>query len=123
GETLRFHDSGGTTCGGRAARRTPTDAKGTDVTQSPRLPELEHHDDFVARHIGPGPDEQAAMLATLGLSSLAELIERVVPESIRWDKPLDLPGPVSETEALDCLRALADANVRVTSLIGCGYHD
>src|SRR3954447_18267375 len=63
------------------------------------------------------------MLAALGLSSRAELVDRVVPDSIRWDKPLDLPGPVSERDALARLEQLAGRNQVVRSLIGCGYSD
>ena len=87
------------------------------------LESLEGHAEFIGRHIGPSPDEQAEMLAELGLTSLDELIDRVVPSSIRWDAPLDLPGPVTETEVLSRLRGLADRNTVMTSLIGMGYSD
>ncbi len=86
------------------------------------LDELEDRGRFIARHIGPGPDEQARMLEALGLSSLDELVDLVVPASIRWDKPLDLGAAVSETEALARLRAMAGRNEIYTSLIGMGYH-
>ena len=86
-----------------------------------RLPDLEQPDRFVARHVGPTPDEQATMLAALGLTSLDELIDRAVPDSIRWREPLDLPGPIDEAEALARLRELADRNRVFTSLIGMGY--
>ena len=89
----------------------------------PALDDLEAHDEFVARHLGPGTDEQAAMLAALGVASLGELTERVVPSSIRSDKPLDLPAAVTEVEALARLRELASRNQVLTSLIGMGYSD
>jgi glycine dehydrogenase len=85
------------------------------------LDDLEGHDEFIGRHIGPDAADQHHMLATLGLGSLDELIDRVVPASIRSDKPLELPGAVSESEALERLRRLADQNQVATSLIGCGY--
>ena len=44
------------------------------------------------------------MLALLGLSSLGELVDQVVPSSIRWDKPLDIGEARSETDALAQLR-------------------
>jgi glycine dehydrogenase len=87
------------------------------------IDELEGHAEFIGRHIGPSEVEQAEMLATLGLRSLDELVDRVVPSSIRWDQPLDLPAAVSETEALSRLRELADRNTVLTSLIGMGYSD
>ena len=89
----------------------------------PALDDLEAHDEFVARHLGPGTDEQAAMLAALGVASRGELTERVVPSSIRSDKPLDLPAAVTEVEALARLRELASRNQVLTSLIGMGYSD
>ena len=46
------------------------------------LQQLHDADDFASRHIGPDEHEQQMMLASLGLSSLDELIEKVVPESI-----------------------------------------
>src|SRR3546814_7697489 len=61
------------------------------------------------------------MLATLGLDSMDELLEQAVPKSIRADQALDLPAAASEPEVLDRLRAMADRNEVVTSLIGAGY--
>ncbi len=59
-----------------------------------RLTELEGHDEFTARHVGPSHADQAAMLATLGLSSLTELIDLVVPAAIRDGHEMALPpGP------------------------------
>ncbi len=88
-----------------------------------RLTELEGHDEFPARHIGPSRLDQEAMLATLGLASLAELIDQVVPAAIRDGHELALPRGLGEAEALARLRALADRNQVVTSLIGLGYSD
>ncbi len=47
------------------------------------LAELSGADDFARRHIGPDHDEQAQMLAALGLGSLDELLDAAVPPSIR----------------------------------------
>jgi glycine dehydrogenase len=87
------------------------------------LAELEDHRAFLPRHLGPDPSEQAEMLATLGLQSLDELIDTVVPTSIRWDKPLDLGPAVTEHDMLRRLRAIASDNDVYTSLIGMGYSD
>jgi glycine dehydrogenase len=88
---------------------------------APSLEDLEQHDRFVGRHIGPSASEQPTMLAALGLESLDELVDRAVPESIRSHEPLDLPPPCSEAEALARLRELASRNQVFTSLIGMGY--
>ncbi len=78
--------------------------------------------EFAARHIGPDAAEQRAMLAALGLASLDELIDRVVPESIRDRAPLALPEPVSEAAALGELGRLASRNRLFRSYIGTGYY-
>jgi glycine dehydrogenase len=78
---------------------------------------------FADRHIGPREREQAAMLATLGYGSLAELVDAAVPSVIREPDALTLTDALSETDALARLRALADRNEVFTSLIGLGYHD
>ena len=44
------------------------------------LVQLEMREDFVRRHIGPGEAQTAAMLETLGLGSLDELVDSAVPE-------------------------------------------
>ena len=87
------------------------------------LSALEQRDEFVARHIGPSPDEIAAMLSTLGVSSLDALIEQTVPAAIRLPAPLALPGARPENEALAALKAIAAKNRIAKSLIGMGYHD
>jgi glycine dehydrogenase len=86
-----------------------------------KLSDLERHDRFVGRHIGPDADEERAMLAELGVGSLDELVDRAVPDVIRDRTPLALPRAVDESEALFCLRAVAEKNEVFTSLIGMGY--
>ncbi|MCX7631444.1 MAG: aminomethyl-transferring glycine dehydrogenase, partial [Geminicoccaceae bacterium] len=90
--------------------------------QRPSLAELSDAGAFVRRHIGPSDSEIAAMLGALGLGSLDELVERAVPAAIRSSRPLDLPAPLSEDEALAELERMASANARRTSLIGMGYY-
>jgi glycine dehydrogenase len=87
------------------------------------LPELETPDRFVGRHVGPDADEQARLLTALGLSSVDELVDRAVPDSIRTREPLRLPAPRSEADTLARLRELAQRNQVFTSLIGMGYSD
>ena len=62
------------------------------------------------------------MLELLGASSLDALIDETVPASIRQKAPLDFGPPMTERQALDALRATADKNRNLVSLIGQGYH-
>ncbi|MCU0911560.1 MAG: glycine dehydrogenase (aminomethyl-transferring), partial [Rhodobacteraceae bacterium] len=79
-------------------------------------------DDFAnRRHIGPSPEEMAAMLDVLGVDSLDALIDATVPRSIRQAKPLAWP-PMSEQELLGRMRKVAAKNRVMTSLIGQGYY-
>ncbi|RCG26810.1 glycine dehydrogenase (aminomethyl-transferring) [Sphaerisporangium album] len=78
---------------------------------------------FATRHIGPDDAEQARMLEAVGYASVADLVAVAVPELIRAEGPLELPGAASETEAIAELRALASRNQVLTSMIGLGYHD
>ena len=77
---------------------------------------------FADRHIGPGPQDLRAMLATLGVTSLDTLIAQAVPKSIMLQRPLDLPAPASEAEALRELSAMMAKNKLARSFIGAGYH-
>ena len=77
---------------------------------------------FAARHIGPSLADTRAMLAALGVPSVETLIAQAVPKSIRLDRPLDLPAPASEAEALAELAAKMGANKVLKSFIGAGYH-
>ncbi len=74
------------------------------------------------RHIGPSPEEMAAMLEVVGVASLDKLIDETVPAEIRQATPLDFGMPLSERGALDRLRETANKNRVLTSLIGQGYH-
>ncbi|HEY4191475.1 MAG TPA: glycine dehydrogenase, partial [Mesorhizobium sp.] len=77
---------------------------------------------FSTRHIGPGLADTRAMLATLGVPSVETLISQAVPKSIRLDRPLDLPAPAGEAEALAELAAVMSRNTVLKSFIGAGYH-
>ncbi|MEU7893153.1 aminomethyl-transferring glycine dehydrogenase [Nonomuraea sp. NPDC049152] len=78
---------------------------------------------FATRHIGPSDAEQAKMLEAVGFESVADLVAVAVPEAIRAKDQLRLPAAASETEVIAELRALADRNQVLTSMIGLGYYD
>jgi glycine dehydrogenase len=88
------------------------------------LNQLEAHDAFIARHIGPSQVEQAAMLKTLGYANRNALIDAIVPANIRRHDVLPLAQfteAQSEQEALATLKALASKNKVLKTLIGQGY--
>lgn len=90
------------------------------------LRELEAHDAFIARHIGPNAEEQASMLATLGYADRTALIDAIVPPRIRRHDVLPLgafTAPQSEAEALAQLKGLAQKNSVLKSMIGQGYYN
>ncbi len=87
------------------------------------LNELQQHDDFIRRHLGPREDEIQAMLQELGLESLDDLIEQTVPHKIQIEKPLAVDSSMSEAETLAYLKSLADKNTVAKSFIGMGYYD
>jgi glycine dehydrogenase len=86
------------------------------------LRDLEHHDAFVERHIGPNDAEIAHMLRTVGQSSLDALTDAIVPASIKSAQPLALPEAISEVEAIAKIRAIAERNQVFRSFIGQGYY-
>ena len=86
------------------------------------LRDLEHHDAFLERHIGPNEAEIAHMLDVIGQPSLDAMTDAIVPASIRSADPLDLPAPIDEHEALARIRGLAKKNQVFRSFIGQGYY-
>ena len=86
------------------------------------LSELEVHNDFHSRHIGPNDAEIAEMLAVVGASSLDNLVDAIVPSTIKLDQPLALPAAINEEEALAKIRTIAAKNEVYRSFIGQGYY-
>ncbi len=88
----------------------------------PTLHDLEQHDAFVARHIGPNEAEIAQMLHTIGHDSLDAMTRAIVPASIAGTGELALPESLTEVDALAKIRAIADKNQMFRSFIGQGYY-
>ncbi|GAA3171185.1 MULTISPECIES: aminomethyl-transferring glycine dehydrogenase [Streptomyces] len=86
------------------------------------LTELERGTPFERRHIGTDHEAQAKMLAQVGFGSLDELTAAAVPDVIKSAEALGLPQGRSEAEVLAELRALAQRNEVLSSMIGLGYH-
>ena len=78
---------------------------------------------FQSRHIGPDRAARDAMLRTIGVTSIDELIDQTIPSGIRLKAPLDLPGADTEAGYLRRLAQIASRNVPARSYIGMGYYD
>ncbi|MEP0202358.1 MAG: aminomethyl-transferring glycine dehydrogenase [Halioglobus sp.] len=87
------------------------------------LTELENHQDFIQRHIGPTPAQQQEMAQAIGFETLDALIDATVPANIRKQTPMDLPGASTEQDVIARLREHANLNVVNQSFIGTGYSD
>ncbi len=87
------------------------------------LAQLEQKNAFVRRHIGPGEDEIAQMLQTIGAESLEDLTSQTVPAGIQLDEPVNAGEGATEVEALSALKAVAAKNKINRSFIGMGYYD
>jgi len=59
------------------------------------------------RYLPKSPSERQEMLASIGAGSIEELFASI-PAALRLDRPLDLPGPLSETEIIAWFRARAE---------------
>ncbi|MXU66140.1 aminomethyl-transferring glycine dehydrogenase [Oceanomicrobium pacificus] len=86
------------------------------------LTDYQPYDFANRRHIGPSPTEMDEMLATIGVDSLDALIDATVPAAIRQKAPLDFGAALSERDMLHKMRATADKNRVLVSLIGQGYY-
>ncbi len=87
------------------------------------LDELQQSERFVSRHLGPDSHEQSEMLQTLGLGSLAELLDCVVPESIRRHDEMQIEPGLGEHATLAKLKRIASKNQVLKSFIGMGYYN
>ena len=81
-------------------------------------------DKFTTRHIGVSRESDLkAMLETIGVGSVEELIAQVIPQSIRLKKPIALPAEgMSEYEYAAHIRSLTERNRCLRSFIGMGYY-
>ncbi|WP_422105792.1 aminomethyl-transferring glycine dehydrogenase [Winogradskyella sp.] len=77
---------------------------------------------FALRHIGPNSDEQKAMLNTIGVTSIEQLVSETIPAGIRLKKDLNLDVAMSEQDYLNHIYKLSQRNKVYKSYIGLGYH-
>ncbi|MGO4223298.1 aminomethyl-transferring glycine dehydrogenase [Lysobacter sp. TAF61] len=100
----------------------PCMSQKTPASSAVSLFDLEHHDAFLERHIGPNDAEIAQMLGVVGFDSLDAMTDAIVPANIKSPSPLALPAPITEVEAIAKIRAIADRNQVFRSFIGQGYY-
>ena len=77
---------------------------------------------FVNRHVGISAEDIPAMLETIGVKSLDELIDQTIPANIRLKEPLNLPEAMTEREFAEHIAELASKNEVFTSYIGMGWY-
>ncbi len=80
----------------------------------------------MTRYTSTTPEDRAAMLAAIGVSSVEELFERQIPEAVRLRRALELPAGLPEQEVYAHLRALAARNVSAEEelcFLGAGMYD
>jgi glycine dehydrogenase len=78
---------------------------------------------FASRHLGPRPSDLSAMLSTIGVANLSQLIDETVPASIRLKNAMGTGTPMSEYDYLAMLRQKAAKNKVFKSYIGLGYYN
>jgi glycine dehydrogenase subunit 1 len=79
----------------------------------------------VSRYTSATDQDRREMLDAIGVGSIDELFGDI-PESLRLDRPLELPDGMPETEVYDRLSSLASRNVHAeaeTSFLGAGMYD
>ncbi len=79
--------------------------------------------EFRRRHIGPNETEVSAMLKTIGLQSMYELMDKTIPAAIRMKHELNLPAAMSEHEYLLHIKEVSLKNKVFKNYIGQGYYD
>jgi len=78
---------------------------------------------FAERHNGSHGEDLQAMLETVGVSSLDELISKTIPANIRLPKELNIGEALTESEFLAMLKGKAAKNKLFKHHIGMGYYD
>ncbi len=78
---------------------------------------------FSSRHIGPRDNDIKAMLSTIGLASVDELIDKIVPDSILLKKGLKLDNAVTEYEYQKQFSKIIAKNKIYKTYIGTGYYN
>ena len=76
---------------------------------------------FADRHIGPRDNDVVEMLKTVGASSVQQLIQQTIPNSIYLPNKMNLPESLSESRYIEQIKKIAQKNKNYRSYIGMGY--
>ena len=79
-------------------------------------------DRFIDRHLGSESHEIKEMLNEIGFENSEDLMEKIIHQSIRLDKELDISPGLSEYELLAELKQIASKNKIFKNYIGMGYY-
>ncbi len=76
---------------------------------------------FSDRHIGPRANDVAAMLQSINVASVKELINQTIPAKIHLSSAMNLPEALSESRFVEHMKGIAQKNKNYRSYIGMGY--
>jgi glycine dehydrogenase len=77
---------------------------------------------FVLRNVGPRWDDIPAMLETIGVKSVDNLIDQIIPKNIKLNKDMNISEALTEQEYLGKIRRISLKNKVFRSYIGMGYY-
>ena len=94
------------------------------MSREEQFSSYKQYESFERRHIGPTSSQENELLKALGYTDMQSFISDVVPSNIAISKQLKdvLPEALTEVQAIEALRQMADKNELFTSFIGCGYY-
>ncbi len=81
-----------------------------------------YRDEFVKRHISPMENDTEAMLKTIGVATIDQLIDETIPSHIRLKDRMKLPEAMGEMELLAMLKEISEKNIINKNFIGTGYY-
>jgi glycine dehydrogenase len=81
-----------------------------------------YKDEFIYRHNSSMKHDTEAMLKTIGVASVDQLIDETIPTHIRLKQRLQLPDPMTEVELVHMLGSVAAQNKIYKNYIGQGYY-
>lgn len=78
---------------------------------------------FINRHNGPRDTEIQGMLDVIGVSSMKELLNQTIPDSILLKKKLKISSAISEHDYLSKIEKIGSQNKVFKTYIGTGYYN